>query len=111
MKEGDEEDGEPDSLNPIQQPEEVHVAEGPAKEAPEYMNDIVKNVQKELVEIDLNDGEEGERLVKINKSLPKEERRKLIALLREYKDVFFLELPRNARFESEPSNAQVKGGS
>ena len=36
----------------------------------------------------MNDGEEGERLVKISESLSKEERRKLIALLREYKDVF-----------------------
>ena len=43
---------------------------------------------EELVEIGLNDGEEGERLVKINKSLFEEERRKLIALLKEYKDVF-----------------------
>jgi len=58
------------------------------KEASEYMNDVVKNVQEEIVEINLNDGEEGERLVKISKSLSKEERRKLIAFLREYKDVF-----------------------
>ena len=56
------------------------------KEASEYMNDVVKNVQKELVEIDLNNGG-GEKLVKVNKGLPEEERRKL-ALLREYKDVF-----------------------
>ena len=56
------------------------------KEAPEYMNDVVKNVQKELAEIDLNNGG-GEKLVKVNKGLPEEERRKL-ALLREYKDVF-----------------------
>ena len=27
------------------------------KKAPEYMNDVVKNVQEELVEIDLNNGE------------------------------------------------------
>ena len=58
------------------------------KKAPEYMNDVVKNVQEELVEIDLNNGEGGEKLVKINKGLSKEERRKLIALLREYNDVF-----------------------
>ena len=45
-------------------------------------------MREELVEIGLNDGEEGERLVKINKSLFEEERRKLIALLKEYKDVF-----------------------
>ena len=58
------------------------------KEAPECMNDVVKNVQEELIEVDLNDGKKGEKLVKINKSLSKEERRKLIALLREYKDFF-----------------------
>ena len=45
-------------------------------------------MQKELVEIDLNDGEGEEKLVKISKSLSEEERRKLITLLREYKDVF-----------------------
>ena len=58
------------------------------KEALECMNDVVKNVQEELVKVDLNNGEEGERLVKINKSLSEEERRKLVALLREYKNVF-----------------------
>ena len=58
------------------------------KEALEYMNDVLKNVQEELVEIDLNNGEGGEKLVKISKGLPKRERRKPIALLREYKDVF-----------------------
>jgi len=58
------------------------------KEAPECMNDVVKNVQEEFVEVYLNDGEEGERLVKISKSLFEEERRKLVALLREYNDVF-----------------------
>ena len=56
------------------------------KEAFECMNDVVKNVQEELIEVDLNDGEE--KLVKISKSLSEEERRKLVALLREYKDVF-----------------------
>ena len=88
LKEGDGEDGEPNSLNLTQQPEQVHVAKEPMKEALEYMNDNVKNVQEEIVEIDLNDGEEGERLVKISRSLFEEERRKLITLLREYKDVF-----------------------
>ena len=58
------------------------------KEALEYMNDVVKNMQEILVKIDLNDGEGEEKLVKINKSLSEEERRKLITLLREYKDVF-----------------------
>ena len=43
---------------------------------------------EKLVQIDLNDGEEGERLVKVSNNLSKEEGRKLIALLREYKDFF-----------------------
>ena len=46
------------------------------------MNDVVKNVWEELVEINLNDGKGGERLVKISKGLSEEERGKLIALLR-----------------------------
>ena len=71
-----------------QQLKDVHVAEELVKEGPEYMNDAVKNVQGELVEIDLNGGKGGEKLVKISKGLSEEERRKLIALLREYKDVF-----------------------
>ena len=60
LKEEDEEDGELNSPNLMQQPKEVHVVEEPMKEAPEYMNDVVKNVQEEFVEIDLNDGKEGE---------------------------------------------------
>ena len=71
-----------------QQLKDVHVAEELVKEGLEYMNDAVKNVQGELVEIDLNGGKGGEKLVKIRKGLSEEERRKLIALLREYKDVF-----------------------
>ena len=58
------------------------------KEAPECMHDVVKNVQEELVRVDLNDGEESEKPVKISKSLSEEERGKLVALLREYKDIF-----------------------
>ena len=53
-------------------------------------------MQEELVEININDGEEGERLVKISKGFSKEEGRKLIALLREYNDVLawsFQEMP------------------
>ena len=88
LKEEDEEDGELNSPNLMQQPKEVHVVEEPMKEAPEYMNDVVKNVQEEFVEIDLNDGKEGERLVKIIKSLSEEETKRLITLLKEYKDVF-----------------------
>lgn len=51
------------------------------------MNDIVKSVQEELVEVNLSEGGE-ERMVKISKSLLEEEKRRLISLLREYKDVF-----------------------
>ena len=58
------------------------------KEALEYINDVVKNVQKEIVEIYLNDGKGEEKLVKISKGMSEEERRKPIALLREYNDVF-----------------------
>ena len=36
----------------------------------------------------MNDGKEREKLVKISKSFSEEERRKPVALLREYKDVF-----------------------
>lgn len=50
------------------------------------MNDVVKNVHEELIEVNMNDG--GERSVKISKSLPKGERRMLVALLKEYKDCF-----------------------
>ena len=43
-----------------------HIVEETMKEAPECMNDVVKNVQEELIEINLN--EEGrERMVKISK--------------------------------------------
>lgn len=51
------------------------------------MNDIVKSVQEELVEVNLSEGGE-ERMVKISKCLLEEEKRRLISLLREYKDVF-----------------------
>jgi len=51
------------------------------------MNDVVKNVQEELIEVNMNDGGEA-RPVKVSKSLPKGERRMLVALLKEYKDVF-----------------------
>ena len=70
LEEGDEEDGKPDLLNLTQQPKDVHVAKEPVKEAPEYMNDVVKNIQEELVEIDQNNREEGEKLVNVNKGLP-----------------------------------------
>ena len=57
------------------------------KEAPECMNDGVKNVQ-ELVEINLGEDEKCEKMVKISKNLLENERVKLIALLKKYKDVF-----------------------
>ena len=63
------------------------MVEEPVKEAPECMNDVMKNIQEELIKINLS--EEGrERMVKISKGLLEGERRKLIALLKEYKDVF-----------------------
>ena len=34
----------------------LHYAEEPVKEAPEYMNCVVKNVQEEFVKVNLNDG-------------------------------------------------------
>lgn len=48
---------------------------------------LLKVFRKKLVEVNLNEGGE-ERLVKISKKLPERERRKLKALLKEYKDVF-----------------------
>ena len=63
------------------------MVEEPVKEAPECMNDVMKNIQEELIKINLS--EEGrERMVKISKGLLEGERRKLIALLKEYKDIF-----------------------
>ena len=58
------------------------------KEAPKCMNDGVKNVQEELVEFNLGDGEEDEKMVKISKNLSEKERGRLVALLKEYRDVF-----------------------
>lgn len=57
------------------------------KEALEFMNDVVKNIQEELLEVNLNEGGK-ERMVKISKGLLEEERTRLITLLKEYKDVF-----------------------
>lgn len=57
------------------------------KEALEFMNDVVKNIQEELVKVNLNEGGK-ERMVKISKGLLEEERTRLITLLKEYKDVF-----------------------
>ena len=59
----------------------------PIKETLECMNNVVKNVQEELVKVNLNDGGK-ERMVKISKGLPEEEKRRLMVLLKEYKDVF-----------------------
>ena len=58
------------------------------KEAPECMNDVIKNFQEELVKVNLGDEEEGEKTVKISKNLSEKERGKSVALLKEYKDVF-----------------------
>jgi len=59
----------------------------PIKEGLECMKDVVKNVQEELVEVNLSEGGK-ERMVKISKGLLEEEKIRLIALLKEYKDVF-----------------------
>ena len=67
---------------------EVHAAKEWVKEAPECMNDGVKNVQEELIEVNMGDREEGEKMVKISKNMSEKERGKLVALLKEYKDVF-----------------------
>ena len=58
------------------------------KEAPKCMNDGVKNVQEELIEFNLGDGEKDEKMVKISKNLSEKERGRLVALLKEYRDVF-----------------------
>ena len=68
----------------------MHVVEEPLRKAPECMNNVVKNVQEELIEVSLND-EGQERMVKISKILQEEENRMLIALLKEYK-YFCLEI-------------------
>ena len=52
------------------------------------MNDGVKNVQEEHVEVNLGDREEGKKMEKINKNFSEKERGKLVALLKEYMDVF-----------------------
>ena len=58
------------------------------KEAPKCTNDGVKSVQEELIEFNLGDGEEDEKMVKISKNLSEKERGRLVALLKEYRDVF-----------------------
>lgn len=71
----------PNSFFIAQQPARECMVEEPTKEASEFMNDVVKNFQKELVEINLT--EEGkEKMVKISKALPEKEKRRLIALLK-----------------------------
>ena len=58
------------------------------KDAFECMNDGFKNMQEKIVEVNLGDGEEDEKMVKISKNLSEKERGRLVALLKEYKDVF-----------------------
>ena len=70
------------------------------------MNNVVKNVQEELIEVSLND-EGQERMVKISKILQEEENRMLIALLKEYK-YFCLEIWRNAQFGPQAGNTWAK---
>ena len=68
-------------------------------------------MQEELVEIDLNDGEGEEKLVKISKSLSEKERRKLVTSLREYKDVFAWSYQEMLGLSPNLVTAQVKSGS
>ena len=63
------ENGGSNPFSITQQAEGVHVIEEPVKEAPKYMNGVVKNVQEEFVKVNLND-EGQEWLVKISKGLP-----------------------------------------
>ena len=58
------------------------------EEDPECMNDGVKNMQEELVEVNLGNDEEDEKMAKISKNSSEKERGRLVALLKEYKDVF-----------------------
>ena len=58
------------------------------EEDPECMNDGVKNVQEELVEVNLGNDDEDEKMAKISKNSSEKERGRLVALLKEYKDVF-----------------------
>lgn len=57
------------------------------KEALKCRNDIVKNVKEKLITVNLGEGNL-ERLVKISKNLLDEEKRELIALLKEFRDIF-----------------------
>ena len=81
------ENGKPNPFCVVQQPRRECMVRKPIKETLECMNNVVKNVQEELVKVNLNDGGK-ERMVKISKGLPEEEKRRLMALLKEYKDVF-----------------------
>ena len=58
------------------------------KEALKCMNNGVKNVQEELIEVNLDNGEEDEKMVKISKNISENEKGRLVALLKEYRDVF-----------------------
>ena len=58
------------------------------KEALKCMNNGVKNVQEELIEVNLDNGEEDEKMVKISKNLSEKEKGRLVALLKDYMDVF-----------------------
>lgn len=52
----------------------TYIVEEPVKEAPKCMNDVVKNVQEELIEVNLSEGRR-ERMVKISKRLSGGEKR------------------------------------
>ena len=81
------------------------------KEAHECMNDVVKNAQEELVEVNLDDEEEGEKTMKISKNLSEKEKGKLVVLLKEYKDVFAWSYQEMLGLSPNLVMAQVKSGS
>ena len=66
--------GGPNPFSLTQQLRGEHTVEEPVKEAPECMNDVVKNVQEELIEVNLSEGGR-ERMVKLSKSLSEREKR------------------------------------
>ena len=81
------------------------------KKAHECMNDVVKNAQEELIEVNLGDEEKGEKMMKISKNLSEKKKGKLVALLKEYKDVFAWSYQEMLGLSPNLVTAQVKSGS
>ena len=75
------------------------------------MNDVVKNAQEELIEVNLGDEEKGEKMMKISKNLSEKKKGKLVALLKEYKDVFAWSYQEMLGLSPNLVTTQVKSGS